>query len=328
MFNQQDIDEYEGPLLKSTGVYVIYKGKEGASNVVALRGINLEINRGDFLAIVGPSGSGKSSLLRCIGGLQHPTAGAINYYGRDITQVSESDLVPFRRSTVGFVFQEGNLIESLSGFQNVVRTLRYSGVGYSQSRSRATEILSLLGLKSRMHDIPKRLSGGERQRVAIARALANNPKIILADEPTGNIDYANSENVMGIFKDLHRDLETSFLVVTHSNHLATFANKKLELRDGRFTGQHTGNFDVNSLGGSRSVIISESGNLTLPPELLGMVLEYGNLWEFQAEEQNNQARIIAKPSIQEKLPDNCPVCKQPIIGRTQNCRSCGAKLLN
>lgn len=317
--------DLNAPLMSSQGLYVIYKGKEGAENVVALRGLNVEVGTGEFLAIVGPSGSGKSSLLRCIGGLQHPSAGLVKYYGVDITRYDEQQLVPFRRDFIGFVFQEGNLLESLTGFQNVLRTLRYAGVNPSEAKERASEVLTQLGLKSRMHDLPKRLSGGERQRVSIARALANRPRFILADEPTGNIDYANTENVMGIFRDLHKELETSFLLVTHSQHVASYADRKLELRDGRFTGEHGSDFDLQNLDESRAVIIDDDGSLSLPPEMLGLLTEYGNLWEFRVDVKENLPRIIGFPQGTQK-GQVCPVCNNPVEPTDFQCKNCGANL--
>ncbi len=311
-------------LMNALGVYHIYKGKEGASNVVALRGINLELKEGEFVAIVGPSGSGKSTLMRCIGGLQHLSAGSIFYQGMDITKLDEIELVPFRRQTVGFVFQEGNLLETLSGFQNVVRTLRYAKNGYRESRERAKEVLSALGLANRMHDLPHRLSGGERQRVSIARALANNPKLIIADEPTGNIDHLNTENVMGIFRDLHHDLNTAFLIVTHSQYVASYADRSIELRDGRFTGQHGDEVDVHDLVATRSVIINNDGSLNLPPEMTPVIEQYGSLWNFHIDFESTTPKIIGVPI--EETRTNCPVCKFSIDPKAFVCSNCGAKL--
>ena len=312
-------------LMKTTGLYSIYKGKEGAANVVALKGINLEIKKGEFVAVVGPSGSGKSTLLRCIGGLQNPSAGIINYMGQDITKISESDLVPFRRDTVGFVFQEGNLLDTYSGYQNVVRTLRYAGIGYTEARERASNTLDLLGLKSRMHDLPHRLSGGERQRVAIARAIASNPRLILADEPTGNIDHANTENVMGLFHDLHRDLDMSFMIVTHSQHVSSYASRTLELRDGRFIAAHGEDFDITDLEESRAVIINDDGSLILPPEMVGLLGQYGTLWDFKVDFKKGTPKIIAKPTMDTAI-QNCPVCKNPVPEGAFHCKKCGATL--
>lgn len=310
--------------LESKGLYSIYEGLEGATNVVALRGLNLKLAKGEFVSIVGTSGAGKSTLLRILGGLQKPSAGSIKYNGDEITRLSEDHLVPFRRETIGFIFQEGNLIPELSGFDNVVKTLRYAEVGFTESRKRAAELLDSLGMTSRMHDLPHRLSGGEQQRIAIARALANNPALILADEPTGNIDYANTDQVMQIFKELHNDRETAFLIVTHSQHVASYADRHLELSDGMIVGQHGAGSDLYHLDESRSVIVTETGNLTLPPELLGVLDQYGLLWEFSFDLDGDAPRIIAKPAI--KDAETCPVCKVELKGEKFNCSSCGAKL--
>ncbi|MHA2173037.1 MAG: ABC transporter ATP-binding protein [Candidatus Kariarchaeaceae archaeon] len=311
-------------LMQANGVFAIYKGKEGASNIVALKGINLEVNYSEFIAIVGPSGSGKSTLMRCLGGLQHPSAGAVVIEGTDITKLDEDELVPFRRDKIGFIFQEENLLESISGFQNVAKTLRYAGNGYSESRNRAKEILGSLGMSSRMHALPAKLSGGERQRVAIARALANSPALIIADEPTGNLDHENTENVMGMFQDLHTDSNSSFLLVTHSQHVASYASRSIELVDGRFTGQHA-EIDVDDLMASREIIINDDGSLTLPPEMLGVLAEYGKLWGFSLNFEDDAPKIIGIPSLTPGLT-NCPVCNNPVTHDMFACKNCGAIL--
>jgi len=311
-------------LVKVNGLYSIYEGLEGANNVVALRGLNLEMKKGEFVAIVGTSGAGKSTLLRTLGGLQKPSAGSIRYFGKDISRMSEEALVPIRRSTIGFIFQEGNLIPEISAFDNVFRTLRYSNVGFNEARKRTKDILTRLGMESRMHDLPHRLSGGEQQRVAIARALSNNPSLILADEPTGNIDADNTEQVMQLFKELHKELDTAFLIVTHSQHVASFADRSLELSDGVIIGQHGAGSDIYSLEQSRSVIISENGTLTLPPELLGVFDTYGFHWDFTFDVNGGGPRIVGKPSLSSHV--NCPVCNEPLNGSKFYCTSCGAKL--
>lgn len=312
-------------LMYARGIFSIYKGKEGSANVVALKGINLDIEHGEFIAIVGPSGSGKSTLMRCLGGLQHPSAGAVFIDGQDITKLDEDELVPFRREKIGFIFQEGNLLESISGYQNVVRTLRYAGNNYSFSRKRANEVLDSLGMTSRMHSLPQRLSGGELQRVAIARALANSPSLVIADEPTGNLDYENTDNVMGLFRDLHTDMNTSFLMVTHSQHVAKYSDRSVELRDGRFTGQHS-EIDVDDLIASREVIIGEDGTLTLPPEMLSLLSEYGKLWSFSANFDDDELKIIAVPASSGQGIGKCPVCGDPVTPDMALCKNCGAQL--
>lgn len=309
-------------LLDAHGLYTIYEGLEGAANIVALRGLNLKIHPGEFVSVVGTSGAGKSTLLRTLGGLQKPNAGTIKYFGKEISNLSEDELVPFRRSTIGFIFQEGNLIPELSAFNNVVKTLRYADHGIQDARKRAKEILGILGMSSRMHDLPHRLSGGEQQRVAIARALANNPKIILADEPTGNLDYANTENVMTLFRDLHNDLDTSFLIVTHSQHVASYADRNVELSDGFILGQHAAGSDIYELSESRNIIINKNGNLTLPPELLGLLDQYGDLWESVLDVSNGTPKIMLSP----KPIDKCSICGKDVQKDDFSCKSCGAKL--
>jgi ABC-type lipoprotein export system ATPase subunit len=309
-------------LLESHKLYAIYNGLEGATNVVALRGLDLEIKAGEFVAIVGRSGAGKSTLLRILGGLQKPSAGSIKYFGQEITHFTEDQLVPFRRNTIGFIFQEGNLLPELSAFNNVVRSLRYADVSYNQAKDRAREILNRLGMSSRMHDLPQRLSGGELQRVAIARALANNPQLILADEPTGNLDYENTEEVMKLFKELHDELHTSILVVTHNQHVASYADRNVEISDGMIVGQHDAGVKLDALEATRDVVVSKTGNLTLPPEILGTIAQYGELWNFHVEYVKDQPRIIGTP----KIKTHCPVCNAPIVGNQFFCMNCGGKL--
>jgi ABC-type lipoprotein export system ATPase subunit len=309
-------------LLECHKIYAIYKGLEGAPNVVALRGLDLEVKPGEFVAVVGRSGAGKSTLLRILGGLQKPSAGSIKYFGEEITHFSEDQLVPFRRDTIGFIFQEGNLLPELSGFQNVVRTLRYAGMEFGEAKKRASEILGRLRMTSRMNDLPRNLSGGELQRVAIARALANRPKLILADEPTGNLDFENTEQVMAIFKELHDELDTSILVVTHNQHVASYADRNVEISDGMSVGQHDAGVNLEALEATRSVIISKTGNLTLPPEMLEVISQYGDLWNFHMEHIKGQPRIIGVP----KEKTHCPVCNTEISGNQFFCVNCGAKL--
>jgi len=320
-------------LVRAKNVYSLYKGKEGSPNVVALRGLNFKIKPGELVSVVGPSGSGKSTLLRILGGLQAPSAGHVFYHGRDITKLSEGQLVPFRRALVGYVFQEGNLIPTKTALQNVIQTLKFAGKSIGESRARAVELMELLGIKERMNALPGYLSGGERQRVAIARALANNPEIILADEPTGNLDYANAENVMKLIQDLREELNMACLVVTHSKHVSSFTDRSVELRDGRFIGQHGADLDLTELSSSRQVFISPDGTLSLPPELIPVIEAFGDLWDINVEtDPHGNPKLIGTPANgnQSKGPSDrnrkCPVCNVPIEGKKFYCDSCGAKL--
>jgi len=311
-------------LLEAKRLYAIYRGLEGAENVVALRGLDMMVQQGEFVSVVGTSGAGKSTLLRILGGLQRPSAGSLKYYGQDITNLSEDLLVPFRRNTIGFIFQEGNLLAEHTAYENVLKTLRYAGVSYNASVKRAKEVLQQLGMTSRMHARPHHLSGGEQQRVAIARALANKPQFILADEPTGNLDHENTDQVMGLLKDLYNEMNTSILIVTHSPHVASFSNRNIELSDGKIVGHHDAGSNIYALEKSRAVIISETGNMTLPPEIMATIEQYGNMWNFRFEKLNDTPRIIGTPKSAGS--GTCPVCNTPVSPGSSFCTTCGAGL--
>ncbi|RMG41977.1 MAG: ABC transporter ATP-binding protein [Methanobacteriota archaeon] len=265
-------------LMTAKNVYAIYRGKDKASNVVALHGINLEIYHHDFLSIVGTSGSGKSTLLRILGGLQKPSAGTVQFQDIIISELEEEDLVNFRRKTLGYVFQEGNLIPFLSAKRNLMLTLQFAGTPKNQRNYLADEMLKLLDIYHVRDNLPSQLSGGEKQRVAIGRALITRPNLILADEPTGNLDYENSERLMGLFKDIHKEVGTAFLIVTHSQHVAKHANRTLELIDGRLIGEHGAGVNISDLSSTRKILFSDDGSLTLPPEILPLIDEFGNQW--------------------------------------------------
>lgn len=201
------------------------------TQVRALDGVNLVVGRGEFVAIVGPSGSGKSTLLNLIGALDRPTSGDIIIDGKSLSQVR--DLDRFRSQTVGFVFQTHNLIPTLTARENVEIPLYESTLSEGKRRARAGELLNLVGLGKRMHFLPNQLSGGERQRVAIARALANHPAIVLADEPTGNLDSKNTTEILGLVSELNRTQGTTCIVVTHNHEVARATRRIITLRDGR-----------------------------------------------------------------------------------------------
>ena len=320
-------------ILEAKSIYSLYKGREGAANVVALRGLNLKLKKGELVSVVGPSGSGKSTLLRILGGLQEPSAGEVLYNSSNLLKIPEKDRVEFRRRMVGYVFQEGNLIPTITARGNVVQTLRFSGVSRSAAGKKATELMKLLGIEDRMRALPTHLSGGERQRVAIARALANDPSVLLMDEPTGNLDYKNTENILEIISGLRDQLNTTCLIVTHAKHVAAFTDRSLELHDGRFIGQHGGEMDLRELGKDREVFIGSDGTLTLPPDILPVVYNYGELWKLHVEEEpDGTPRIIAVPrhgnAISTKGGKNgiCPVCKAPVDSGEFHCRSCGVSL--
>jgi putative ABC transport system ATP-binding protein len=202
----------------------------GQRVVHALRGVSLAIARGEVVAVVGPSGSGKTTLLGLVGGLDVPTAGRIAINGIDITHLSENRLATIRNRQIGFVFQSFNLIPTLTAVENVALPIQF-GRGRDPMR-RAADLLDTLGLSDRMHHKPTQLSGGEQQRVAIARALANDPAVILADEPTGNLDSANGERIMRQLLDLRTSLGKTVVLVTHDPVIATRTDRTIHLRDG------------------------------------------------------------------------------------------------
>jgi putative ABC transport system ATP-binding protein len=204
----------------------------GEAEVYALHDVNLEIQDGEFVAIVGPSGSGKSTLLNMIGCLDKPTSGSVFIDGVDTAFLTDNELAEIRRQKIGFIFQQFNLIHTLNALENVALPLFFAGVGRETRLKRAGELLLNVGLEYRMHHKPSELSGGEQQRVAIARALANNPEIIIGDEPTGNVDSATGHAIMDILAGLNKEGRT-IIVVTHDADIAAHAGSRKRMRDGR-----------------------------------------------------------------------------------------------
>jgi putative ABC transport system ATP-binding protein len=204
----------------------------GEIDVHALRGVDLSVARGEFVAIVGPSGSGKSTLFHILGGLTPPTSGSIHIDGRDLLAMTEAERTNLRKTGVGFVFQKYNLLPTLTAADNI-EIARDIAHRKGPLDPQFDEILGLLGLKGRLHHKPRALSGGEQQRVAIARAIVNHPALLLADEPTGNLDTANSEAVLGLLRDLNKRLGQTILMITHNPEAAAYADRIVKMRDGR-----------------------------------------------------------------------------------------------
>ena len=205
-------------------------GKE--NEVKALRGVNLKVHKSNFIAIMGPSGSGKSTLLHILGCLDRPTSGKVFIDGKDVSRFSDEKLAKIRREKIGFVFQQFNLFPSLTALENVEIPMRLAGVNKSKAKERAKELLKFVDLEKRENHLPNQLSGGEMQRVAIARALANEPEVILADEPTGNLDSKTGTEIIKFMKDLSKKGYT-FVIVTHDPLIANFAKRKIRMKDGK-----------------------------------------------------------------------------------------------
>jgi len=204
----------------------------GEVDVPALRGVDLCVKQGEFLSIVGPSGSGKSTLFHIIGALTPPTSGKVFVAGNDLSQLTDAERTRLRKRTVSFVFQKFNLLPNLTARQNIA-VARHIGGGPSEGNAEFKELLRLLGISERLDHKPSALSGGEQQRVAIARAVVNHPSILLADEPTGNLDTANSQAVLSVLRDLNNRLGQTILMITHNPDAAAYGHRTVHMRDGR-----------------------------------------------------------------------------------------------
>lgn len=223
-------------IVKLENVWKVYS--LGKVKVEAIRGISFEIKRGTFLAIVGPSGSGKSTLLNLIGCLDFPTKGKIFLEGKDIQKLSENELAKIRGKKIGFIFQQFNLLPHLNALENVMLPMIFQKVLEKKRIEKGKELLEKVGLKERIFHKPSELSGGEQQRVAIARAFSNDPEIIIADEPTGNLDSKSGEIVMKILKEFYEREKRTIVIVTHDPQIASFAKEIVRIRDGKIVENH------------------------------------------------------------------------------------------
>ena len=218
-------------LLEARGIRRVFR--ETGEEVVVLDGVDFRLERGDFVTITGSSGSGKSTFLNILGSLDHPTEGTLLFEGKDLFALRASELDRFRLSQVGFVFQFHHLLPEMTAFENIMLPARILGTPERKARDRARELLTAIGLGDRRRHLPGELSGGERQRIAVARALMNEPKVVLADEPSGNLDERHSEQLHEMFVRLNREFGQSFVVVTHDLALAAMAPRRLVMHDGR-----------------------------------------------------------------------------------------------
>jgi len=221
-------------IIEAKGLEKSYKMSK-TNTVKALNGVDLVVNEGDFSAIVGPSGCGKSTLMHILGLLDRPDEGQITIDGVDVSKLKDKIAYKLRAQKIGFIFQGFNLIPTLTALENVVLAGKYGGLKLQARKKRAIELLELVGLKDRMNHKPNELSGGQQQRVAIARALVNNPTVILADEPTGELDSKTSLEIIDILKKLNKENNQTFLIVTHNTEVAEACKKTIRLRDGKNT---------------------------------------------------------------------------------------------
>ena len=321
----------EQEILRANSLYHIYESNAEDGNVVALRGLSMTMYEGEAVAVVGPSGSGKSTLLKCLGGLMKPAAGAVELGGTRMTRLTGPDWVKLRQETVSFIFQDANLLPHLNAIDNVAQPLIHQGVLSRSARKKAHDLLERLSMADRAYGMPEELSGGEQQRVAIARALITNPKLILADEPTGALDPITSREVLDLFKQLHKEEDVAFLLVTHNREVASFCERSLELREGRFIAQHGTDVDIGDLSDSRELIIDDSGTISLPPDIL---LKVGGPGRFEMKEierdlmhfeRVDEEKVEISSESQFVFSPTCPACKHEYgESQEQQCPDCGS----
>ena len=284
---------------------------------------------GETVGVLGPSGAGKTSLLMIMAGLESLTGGSISLAENDITTMGEDALAALRRDQVGIVFQAFRLIPSMTALQNVAVPMELAG--RRDADEMAATALEAVGLGHRKTHLPDQMSGGEQQRVAIARAIATRPRILLADEPTGALDPITSREVLALFDQLHKEDDVAFLLVTHSKEVASFCERSLELREGRFIAQHGVGVDIGDLSDSREFIVDDSGTVTLPPDVL---LKIGGPGRFEVQEIERDMLHLERVAEEREeiegsgkmtLSPSCPACfHQYGESDEQLCPECGS----
>ncbi|MQF48748.1 ATP-binding cassette domain-containing protein [SAR202 cluster bacterium AC-647-N09_OGT_505m] len=320
----------QSEILRAEDLYHVYQTEAVDGNVVGLRGIYITVNQKEVVSVVGPSGSGKSTLMKCLGGLMKPSAGDIFFEGKSISRLNPTELLNLRQRTVSFIFQDSNLLPYMDIVNNVALPLKYLKVSPRRARREAMILLERLGIAPQSKMLPSQVSGGEKQRAAIARSLITKPKIIIADEPTGSVDLVTSRDILRLFREMVDEVNVSFLIVTHSSEVAAFADRSLELIDGRFVAEHGANIDVSNLSGTRRIILDRTGNMTLPTEIMAKIgglgifdvtnVDKDELSMMRVVEEGNEpeSRLITAAVI-------CPVCGYEYeSAETDTCARCGA----
>lgn len=304
---EEELDVAEDVMIECDGLVKIYKTKD--IEVLALQGLDLTVKRGELMAIIGNSGSGKSTFLNMIGGLDRPSAGKLYVDGKNLFQMTEEELVYYKRNTVGFVWQNNarNLLPYLTAWENVMTPMLFqegNNIGEEEKKERAIELLELVGLSHRKDSNLSQLSGGEQQRVAIAIALANNPKLLLADEPTGAVDRKTADDILEMFRKLNEKLGLTIVIVTHDKELAKKVNRVVSIRDGKTSSERIMKNDYREKLEHLDIdwkeeetqeeyaVLDRAGRLQIPNELLEEMGMEGNKVKLQVE---NGKIIIEKP---------------------------------